>query len=217
MGSLDEERIILTVGATPARDAVQIATHAVADDLAARAPRWADVITLEVIVPIAPGALIIAEEAPTTAKETCGIDRDTPHAATHRGKGITNVATPPTETCRDAVMLIFRRSPSPATVARSGRGTRPPPGFEAVDTTRLAVRPTSGPGITVYVSSSSPNPLTVMPTPMSIPTCPSNTPMLEVQDSVVEEIDNLLAEEAPGPTMDEEAMETSPRSPLSRP
>ncbi|GFR78945.1 ATP-dependent DNA helicase [Elysia marginata] len=31
---------------------------------------------------------------------------------------------------------------------------------------------------------------------------------VEVQDSVVEEIDNLLAEEAPGPTVDEEAMET---------
>ncbi|GFS03648.1 TatD DNase family protein [Elysia marginata] len=41
----------------------------------------------------------------------------------------------------------------------------------------------------------------------------TNTPMLEVQDSVVEEIDNLLAEEAPGPTVDEEAMETDSTEP----
>ncbi|GFS12981.1 hypothetical protein ElyMa_003125000 [Elysia marginata] len=37
--------------------------------------------------------------------------------------------------------------------------------------------------------------------------------MLEVQDSVVEEIDNLLAGEAPGPTVDEEAMETESTEP----
>ncbi|GFS03641.1 LOW QUALITY PROTEIN: hypothetical protein ElyMa_002891800 [Elysia marginata] len=120
MGSLDEESIILTDGATPARDAVQIATHAVADVPAAGAPRGAEVITTEVIVPIAPGALIIAGEVPTSARETCGIGRDT-HAATHRGKGITNVSTTPIETCRDAVMLIFRCGPAIET--RTGLGS----------------------------------------------------------------------------------------------
>ncbi|GFR58784.1 hypothetical protein ElyMa_000040700 [Elysia marginata] len=85
----------------------------------------------------------------------------------------------------------------------------------AVDTARLAVRPTSGPGITVDVSSSSPNPLTVMPTPMSIPTCPSvvapttavnpytPTPLVSVESTV-----------SPFPTVDTRMTDVSPHTPL---
>ncbi|GFR74296.1 mariner transposase [Elysia marginata] len=114
-----------------------------------------------------------------------------------------------------AMPLVKGAAPAPATVARSGRGTRPPPGFEAVDTTRLAVRPTSGPGITVDVSNSSPNPLTVMPTPMSIPTCPSvvapttavnpytPTPLVSVESTV-----------SPYPTVATRMTDVSPHTPL---
>ncbi|GFR79173.1 hypothetical protein ElyMa_002282900 [Elysia marginata] len=98
-------------GATPAGDKVQIAIDAVADNLAAGAPRGADRNTIEVIFPIAPGPLIIDGEAPTTAKEPCDIGQDTPHAATHRGKASRALRQRPSR-CRDAVMLILRCGPA---------------------------------------------------------------------------------------------------------
>ncbi|GFS03644.1 hypothetical protein ElyMa_002891900 [Elysia marginata] len=114
-----------------------------------------------------------------------------------------------------ALPLFQGAAPTPATVTRLGRGTRPPPGFEAVVTTRLTVRPTSGPGITFDVSSSSPYPLTVMPTPMSIPTCPSvvapttavnpytQTPLVSVESTV-----------SPSPTVDTRMTDVSLHTPL---